>query len=164
MNKYSIFLYDSSFQPPLETIRKKKNCLTKCFSVVGFARWNVRLTVHQYLVSVKHIFVTQSWYWTETASAKEAAVDARWRQVCARCHTLLVFLGENSDCKNNFHFGIYIPLFEPLFTHPLFGYKCLRCVLLTIIIYIRRRHLTSPCLEPPTLAVGNLLSRAGSWD
>ena len=49
MNKYSIFLYDSSFQPPLETIRKKKNCLTKCFSVVGFARWNVRLTVHQYI-------------------------------------------------------------------------------------------------------------------
>ena len=52
MNKYSIFLYDSSFQPPLETIWKKKNCLTKCFSVVGFARWNVRSSVHQYISKV----------------------------------------------------------------------------------------------------------------
>ena len=50
MNKYSIFLYDPPSFTPYETIWEEKNGLTKCFSVVGFARWNVRLTVHQYIL------------------------------------------------------------------------------------------------------------------
>ena len=46
---FQFFLYDPPSHTPYETIGKEKQCLIKCFRVLGFARWNVRLTVHQYL-------------------------------------------------------------------------------------------------------------------
>ena len=47
INFFWNFLYDPSSNTPYETIGTEKNCLIKCFRVLGFARWNVRLTVQR---------------------------------------------------------------------------------------------------------------------
>ena len=105
MNKYSIFLYDLPSHTPYETIGKEKNCLIKCFRVLGFARWNVRLTVHLYIYTISMLSSLISLSWL--ADSKKATPS--WHQ-CPLCHKCL----STHDHDRTHHQQIFSPPYQIL--------------------------------------------------